>query len=76
MKTLDVLGTGVKAAARAIVAAVAPRRPPSPDALEEQRRRGRVNAEAAAARAERERELFGASGRWLGRRSDWLSRRL
>lgn len=74
MKALDVLGTGVKAAAKAVATALAPSAPPSREALEELRRRADVNARAAANRDEREAEMFGTS-RWLRRRSHWLDRR-
>jgi hypothetical protein len=76
VKALDVLGTGIRATAKALAAAVAPAplRKPSPEALEELRRRADVNARAAANRDEREAEMFGTS-RWLRRRSHWLSRR-
>jgi hypothetical protein len=75
VKTLDVLGTGVKAAAKAIASAVRPAAPakPSREAVEELRRRGVVNAAAAESRARMEQEIFGSS-RWLGRRPGWLSR--
>jgi hypothetical protein len=74
VKALDVLGTGVKAAARAVAAVVAPPAALGPDAVEELRRRADANARTEEQRAAREAELFG-SGRWLRRRSNWLSRR-
>jgi hypothetical protein len=74
VKALDVLGTGVKAAARAVASVMAPPAVLGPDALEELRRRADANARTEAERAERADELFG-SGRWLRRRSNWLSRR-
>ncbi len=77
MKVLDVVGTGVKAAAKADAAVVAP--PPRPklsrDAEDELRRRAEVNAAAARRRAELDRALFGSSSRWLQRRPGWLDRR-
>lgn len=78
MKALDVLGTGVKATAKAIIAAASPavQRKPSPEALEELRRRATVDARAAAARADREAELFGTPSQWLRHRPGWLDRRL
>lgn len=74
MKALDVVGTGVKAAVAAVAAALAPApKAPSRDAVEELRRRARINAEAAVARAEREAALFGSS-RWVARRPGRLER--
>lgn len=77
MKTLDVLGTGVRKAAKALAAVVAPSaaRPwRSPEAEQELRRRAEVNARGEATRAALEAELFGG-GRWLNRRPGWLERR-
>lgn len=76
MKTLEVLGAGVRKAAQAVVAAVAPTARPqrSREAEEELRRRAEVNARGDARRAALEAELFGG-GRWLARRPGWLNRR-
>lgn len=74
MKALDVLGTGVKAAVKAVAAAMAPPGVPSREATEELRRRADVNAKAAADRLDHEAEMFGTS-RWLRRKAGWLSRR-
>lgn len=78
MKVLDVLGTGVKATAKAIAAAVAPAplRKQSPEALQEARRRAAVDARSAAARDEREAVMFGTPSQWLRHRPGWLDRRL
>ncbi len=78
MKTLDVLGTGVKVAknaAKAIAAKVVPVAPVvSREAREELERRAAINARGAALRAEREAQvaqLFGEN-RWVPRRPGWL----
>jgi hypothetical protein len=76
VKTLDVLGTGVKAAVAAVIAAVSPSPHRSREAKEELERRARINAEAEVERARRAQtwsRLLDDRQSWLGpRRSHWL----
>lgn len=73
MKVLDVIGTGVKAVARTVIASASS--PVNRAAADERRRRAEVNAAAERRRAEAGRQIFGDGGRWLSPRPGWLDRR-
>jgi hypothetical protein len=69
MKPLDVTGTGkVSRPSRAILAR-------SRDAIARLRRRKALSEEAAQARAEKDRALFGTRGAWIPPTAGWLSPR-
>lgn len=82
MKVLDVAGTGLAKAAKAIaapiakvLAAPAPAGALARDADDELRRRAEINARGAQVRAGHEEAIFGSRSGWLPRRAGWLGGR-